>query len=146
MAMMERDQIVRLLHEVDGQLGLAIYRNEGNQIRWKQEATDLLRRIRETVESLEGDDEEDSMSAQEGPITPCHDERPGRCRCSEQAGHHGRHRCNICGGDWENKNETNPCLSTEVATLGALEPNGSRLRCGLLDGHDGPHRFGITWR
>lgn len=36
----------RLLHELDGHLGLAVYRNEHDD-RWKNEAKELISRIRE---------------------------------------------------------------------------------------------------
>lgn len=42
------DDLIRLLQEVDGQLGLAVYRNEHND-RWKEEAKDLIIRIRDAI-------------------------------------------------------------------------------------------------
>ncbi len=67
--------------------------------------------------------------------------------CHLPKGHHGPH--GDCGGGcdetWPNESELSPCLSTEVAILGVLEPSGARLRCGLLDGHQGAHRFIMEW-
>lgn len=37
----------RLLNELDGHLGLAVYRGEGRDQRWKAEAEALIIRIRE---------------------------------------------------------------------------------------------------
>lgn len=69
--------------------------------------------------------------------------------CHLPQGHHGPHQCTTdphdCDFTWPNENELRPCPSTNVAILGALEPNGARLRCGLLEGHDGRHRFVMEW-
>ena len=43
------DDLVRLLHQADGQLGLAVHRGEGERERWKQEASALITRIRKTL-------------------------------------------------------------------------------------------------
>ena len=37
------------------------------------------------------------------------------------------------------------CPSTAHAVLSVVDPDGALLRCGLLSGHHGPHRFEITW-
>lgn len=39
-----------------------------------------------------------------------------------------------------------PCQSVARAILGAVDaPDGVLLRCGLLAGHDGRHRFEMSW-
>ncbi len=45
------DKVIRLLHEVDGQLGLAVYRNEHDD-RWKNESKELITRISATINEL----------------------------------------------------------------------------------------------
>lgn len=40
---------------------------------------------------------------------------------------------------------SSPCPSSAVAHLGASMPGGSRLMCGLLAGHGGPHVFHMEW-
>lgn len=47
-------ELVRLLHEVDGQLGLAVYRGQHDQ-QWKDEAKALITRIRAAIKDLEPD-------------------------------------------------------------------------------------------
>lgn len=39
-------EVARLLHELDGHLGLAVHRGEGSSARWKEEANNLITRIR----------------------------------------------------------------------------------------------------
>lgn len=39
-----------------------------------------------------------------------------------------------------------PCRSVAQAVLGAVDPDGALLRCGLLAGHEGEHRFEMRWR
>jgi hypothetical protein len=45
--------VVKLLHEVDGQLGLAVHRGEGHRDQWKQEALDLIGQIRAIIPTLD---------------------------------------------------------------------------------------------
>lgn len=45
-------EVVRLLYECDGQLGLAIHRGEGKSAHWLKEAEDLRGRIRKLTERL----------------------------------------------------------------------------------------------
>ena len=37
------------------------------------------------------------------------------------------------------------CPSTALAVLGAVDPKGSELRCGLLEFHPGLHHFEMSW-
>lgn len=48
-------ELVQLLHQVDGQLGLAIYRGEGDRAEWKAEGIQLIVRIRATIKELEAE-------------------------------------------------------------------------------------------
>lgn len=80
---------------------------------------------------------------------PCGMENPHPPRryCSLLAGHHGRH-ADSCDDPctWPNENETRPCPSTEVAILGAFNAESPPIvRCGMLLGHDGPHRWAMSW-
>lgn len=43
---MTLDQVVSLLGEADGQLGLAVYRGEAETGQWRDEAIDLMHRLR----------------------------------------------------------------------------------------------------
>ncbi len=45
------DELIRLLEEIDGQLGLAVYRDEHGD-RWKAEAKDLITRVRDAIFEL----------------------------------------------------------------------------------------------
>jgi hypothetical protein len=47
-------ELVGLLHAIDGQLGLAVYRGEGGRAEWKAEATSLITRIRQTLRLIDG--------------------------------------------------------------------------------------------
>lgn len=38
-----------------------------------------------------------------------------------------------------------PCPSVQRATLGAVDPDGVLIRCGMTKGHSGDHEFRITW-
>lgn len=38
------------------------------------------------------------------------------------------------------------CLSVARAALGAVDPDGAMLRCGLAAGHKGQHKFEMSWR
>lgn len=38
-----------------------------------------------------------------------------------------------------------PCPSTARAVLGAVDPDGALLRCGMVAGHVGDHEFKMTW-
>lgn len=49
----DNQDLVRLLHEVDGQLGLAVYRGEGTTQRWMKEAHALIARVRAAAKALE---------------------------------------------------------------------------------------------
>lgn len=65
--------------------------------------------------------------------------------CRLPKGHHGRHACaGHCDVTWANEAETAPCVSTVQAVLGVVGAP-ARVRCGLLDEHDGPHVFSIGW-
>lgn len=44
--------LIRLLHQLDGHLGLAIHRGEGSRMEWKFEAAELITRIRQTIKEL----------------------------------------------------------------------------------------------
>lgn len=44
--------LIRLLHEIDGHLGLAVHRAEGARMEWRQEAADLITRIRQAIKEL----------------------------------------------------------------------------------------------
>ena len=46
-------ELVRLLHQIDGQLGLAVHRGNLNNEQWKLEAEELIGRIRKLVKSYE---------------------------------------------------------------------------------------------
>lgn len=48
----EAAELRRLLNELDGQLGLAVYRGEGADPEWKLEAMDLIGRIRAVLRKL----------------------------------------------------------------------------------------------
>lgn len=50
---MNARELVKLLHAVDGQLGLAVHRGEGSRTEWKAEADQLIGRVRIAVKSLE---------------------------------------------------------------------------------------------
>lgn len=50
----EVELLIRLLHECDGQLGLAIYRGEGSTDEWKAEATALVHRARAALARVRG--------------------------------------------------------------------------------------------
>ncbi len=52
---MTDETVVSLLRQIDGQLGLAIYRGEGIEQQWKDEAKALILRIRKAVAALEAD-------------------------------------------------------------------------------------------
>ena len=58
--MSQRAELVRLLHEVDGQLGLVVYRGEHGS-RWNRESQRLISRIRAMIVQLEQND---------GPVAP----------------------------------------------------------------------------
>jgi len=45
-------ELSHLLRQCDGQLGLAVYRGEGGEQRWKQEASELISRIRKVLAAL----------------------------------------------------------------------------------------------
>lgn len=45
-----REAELRLLHEIDGHLGLAIHRGEGQTDRWKGEAAEFVLRLRALLE------------------------------------------------------------------------------------------------
>jgi hypothetical protein len=47
------EHVVALLHHIDGQLGLAVHRNEHDQ-RWKDEASDIISRIRAVLRGTAG--------------------------------------------------------------------------------------------
>ena len=52
---MTRDELLDLLHDLDGHLGLAAHRREGDQPEWRSEAHRLIGRIREAIEGLAED-------------------------------------------------------------------------------------------
>jgi hypothetical protein len=77
----------------------------------------------------------------------CEVETTGRIWCRLPKGHHGKHFCGHvadCNFEWPNESSTEPCTSSTVAVLGVLG-DPARVRCGLLDGHDGLHRFSMAW-
>jgi hypothetical protein len=79
------------------------------------------------------------------PAEMCLAETPPRIWCRLPKGHHGRHACvGHCDITWENEAETDPCISTAAASLGIAGPP-TLVRCGLLAGHDGMHRFAMVW-
>jgi hypothetical protein len=43
------------------------------------------------------------------------------------------------------RDKTEPCGSTARAVLGAVDPEGAWLYCGLLRNHAGPHIFHMEW-
>ena len=61
--------LVQLLHEVDGQLGLAIHRNTHDEA-WKREATELISRIRGAIKILEEGNPLPPPMAPPGPYRP----------------------------------------------------------------------------
>ncbi len=70
-----------------------------------------------------------------------------RCWCRLAVGHRGPHedtRPNGCGHQWPNLSEVTPCVATTLAVLGVVGAP-ALVRCGLLEAHDGEHRFGISW-
>jgi hypothetical protein len=52
----QRAELVRLLHEVDGHLGLAVHRGNGHLGWWKKDADKLIGRIRQAIKELEASD------------------------------------------------------------------------------------------
>lgn len=50
---MDPDELVTLLHHIDGQFGLAIHRGEGKEQRWLNEAEALRSRIKRAVNLIE---------------------------------------------------------------------------------------------
>lgn len=50
--MPDNADLIRLLREIDGQLGLAVHRGEGSRIEWKFESAELINRIRATIADL----------------------------------------------------------------------------------------------
>jgi hypothetical protein len=63
----------------------------------------------------------------------------GRYQCVLPPDHDGAHE-----GDSFGREAPIPCPSTALSVLGMVgEP--AHVRCGLLEGHDGPHRMGIEW-
>jgi hypothetical protein len=93
---------------------------------------------------------EDAMNTEPERVAICATE-DWKHVCHLNRGHHGPHACTApedvhgCDFTWPNENESTPCQSNTVAVLGALEPSGARLRCGLLEGHQGAHCFTIEW-
>lgn len=49
--------LIRLLHEIDGQLGLAVYRGETGA-EWKRESEQLIVRIRNAIADLHAADDD----------------------------------------------------------------------------------------
>jgi len=50
---MDEAKLLQLLHEVDGQLGLAVHRGEGKSERWILESSELITRIRSAIREIE---------------------------------------------------------------------------------------------
>lgn len=66
------------------------------------------------------------------------------CDCMKPMGHRGVHRC-LCGTDWLNEADySDGCTSSEVMVLGVLD-GPVRVRCGLQEDHNGPHRVAMEW-
>jgi hypothetical protein len=63
------EELIKLLHEVDGHLGLAIHRDEHSP-RWKEEAGSLITRLRATIRTLEGNQYQPPPMAPPGPRKP----------------------------------------------------------------------------
>lgn len=72
------------------------------------------------------------------------EDHPAPHGCTMPSGHHGPHRC-VCGDRWPNATDHEPCVSIGMASLGVVGEMHARLRCGLLDGHSGPHRYALEW-
>jgi len=47
-------ELIALLHKIDGHLGLAVYRGEGGSIRWKKESEELIISIRRIIAAETG--------------------------------------------------------------------------------------------
>ena len=47
------DELIKLLHEIDGHLGLAVHRREGDTDEWIGRAANLISRIRRIIPTLE---------------------------------------------------------------------------------------------
>lgn len=47
-----RPEIVSLLHQLDGHLGLAVHRGEAGSAMWEQESEELISRIRRVLKDM----------------------------------------------------------------------------------------------
>lgn len=84
--------VVRLLHEIDGHLGLAIHRKEHrtNEDEWLREAEDYRRRLRASIPRVE-DLERAKDEAQKSFARLYDDTRCPEPNCDGQVGHEGKH-------------------------------------------------------
>lgn len=86
----EMDDVVRLLHEIDGHLGLAIHRGEGKDERWIKEAEQYRSRLRSAIPRVEnaGDDLKRSQAAYADLYDATRCPEPN---CDGEKGHDGKH-------------------------------------------------------